>query len=163
AALRLLYYFPKEVAPLVAGRLRKLDVGRDDKEHTYTNRCVANGVEAEKFLKAVAWSEDPDVRAAVGATFKRAKDPPALLAALSAVKDAGLIRERLEPQVAKLPAEEDGPYGEGYELLLALARRTPDTTRPVFEQYLRDAGTQRCRTACEVLREVKVEWDAEVL
>jgi hypothetical protein len=163
AALRLLYYFAQEAAPLVAGRLDKLDLGTHPNVDVYIRRSVANGVRAEDFIKAVAWTHDAAVRAALGRVFRRTEDVDCLLAALPAVEDKDAVRGRLEPLVAALPAREDGPYGDGYQMLVALAQRTPDTARPVFERYLRRAGAQRCHTACLVLRQVKVGWDADVL
>lgn len=65
--------------------------------------------------------------------------------------------------MAQLPAKEGGPYGDGYHLLIALAERTPDTAKTVFQKYLKDDGHQRHRTVCLALRQVKVSWDAEVL
>ena len=44
AAMRLLFYFPEESATLVAGRLDKLDVGKDQELDSFMCRCVANGV-----------------------------------------------------------------------------------------------------------------------
>jgi hypothetical protein len=159
AATRLLYYFPKESAKLVAQRLEKLDVGNGD----YMRRAVANGVRAEVFLEAVAWCEEPEVRSAAAGVFRRAERLEEVLAALPAIVDEKVIRQRLEPMVDKLPAEEGGPYGDGYHLLVALAERTPDTAKAVFQKYLKDAGHQRHRTICLVFREVKVPWDTEVL
>jgi hypothetical protein len=163
AALRLLYYFPKEASPVIAGRLDKLDVGDDRDLDGYMLRCVANGVVANNFLNAVAWSKDPSVRASLVGVFKRAKDVSALLAALPAVEDKDLIRGRLEPAVAALPADEGGPYGQGFDLLVALGQRTPQTARAVFERYLKDASAQRCHTVCQVLRDVKLSWDTDLL
>jgi hypothetical protein len=163
AALRLLYYFPKEASPVIAGRLDKLDVGDDRDLDGYMLRCVANGVVANNFLNAVAWSKDPSVRASLVGVFKRAKDVSALLAALPAVEDKDLIRGRLEPEVAALPADEGGPYGQGFDLLVALGQRTPQTARAVFERYLKDASAQRCHTVCQVLRDVKLSWDTDLL
>jgi hypothetical protein len=163
AALRLLYYFPKEAAGLVAGRLDKLDVGKDGGIDAYMRRCVANGVRSEDFIKSVAWLKDAAVRAALERLFKRAEDNESLMAALPAVEDNVLVRRRVEPRVAGLPADEGGPYGDGYHLLVALAKLTPDTARPVFERYLKDASAQRCHTVCLVLREVKVGWDIDLL
>jgi hypothetical protein len=163
AALRLLYYFPKESAPLITGRLDMLDVGRDGELNDSMRRCVANGVRADAFIKAVAWSKEPAVRAALTAVFKRAENQRDLLAALPGVGDVALIRERLEPLGDKLPGEEYGPYGDGYHLLTALAERTPATAKAVFQKYLRGAGLQRHKTVCLVLAEVKVPWDIEVL
>jgi hypothetical protein len=163
AALRLLFYFPKDAAPLVADRLERLDVGKDREADSSMRRCVANGVRADNFIKSVAWSKDPGVRAALVGVFKRAENTSDLLAALSAVEDNDLVRRRVEPFITALPADERGPYGDGYHLLLALGQRTPDTARAVFERCLKDASAQRCHSVCLVLREVKVAWDADLL
>jgi hypothetical protein len=159
AATRLLYYFPQESAKLIAQRLEKLDFGKGDS----MLRWVANRVRPDEFIKAVAWCKEPDVRAAVAGVFKRAETRLDVLAALPAIGDAKVIRERLEPMVANLPAEEGGPYGDGYHLLIALAERTPESAKAVFQKYLKDAGHQRHRTVCLLFREVKVAWDVEVL
>jgi hypothetical protein len=163
AALRLLYYFEKEGSSLIASRLDKLDLGKDRHLDSSMRRCVANGLRADDFVKAVAWSKAASVRAALARVFKRADDVDALLAALPAVEDSETIRGRLEPLVATLPADEGGPYGQGFHLLVALGQRTPKTARAVFEHYLRDASAQRCHTVCLVLREVKPGWDADLL
>jgi hypothetical protein len=163
AAMRLLFYFPEEAAPLLAARLAKLDVRKDEGEDGWMRRCVANGVRAKEFIKAVAWSRAPAIRQALEKVFKRAEDEDALLAALPAVEDRELLRARLEPLVAALPAEEEGPYGHGYHFLVALARRTPGTARAVFERYLRKASAQRCHTVSLLLRQVKAGWDTALL
>jgi hypothetical protein len=127
------------------------------------HRCVANGVRADQFIKAIAWSKNRIVREALRGVFRRAGDVDALLAALPAVEDTALLRGRVEPLVDALPADEDGPYGQGYYLLVALGKRTPKTARAVFQRYLRNASTQRCHTVCLVLREVRVSWDKDLL
>lgn len=163
AALRLLFHFEKESASLLAGRLGKLDIGKDKDLDSFERRCVANGVRAKYFIKAVAWSKNPLVREALSGVFKRGENVDEMLAALPAIADEDLIRSRLEPMVAVLPADEGGPYGEGFQLLVALGQRTPKTARAVFERYLRDASAQRCHTVCLVLRELRLAWDTEML
>ncbi len=75
AALRLLYYFPKESAPLIAARLRTFDVedAGDDRKR-YTRREVRNGVRTSEFIAAVAWSKDPAIRDALSTIAKRTED-----------------------------------------------------------------------------------------
>jgi len=163
AALRLLYYFAKEASPLVAGRLDKLAVGKDRDLDSFRHRCVTNGVRADDFIKAVAWSKAPAVQASLVRIFRRADDLDAVLASLSAVEDSELICRRLEPLIAAQPADEGGPYGHGYHLLVALGQRTPKAARAVFDRYLRGASPQRCHTVCLVLREVQPSWDVELL
>lgn len=163
AAMRLLYYYPKESFALIAKRLDKLNVGIDKGPDDFMHRCVANGVVAENFVGAVAWSQEPKVQLALKKLFVRANDINALLAALPAVKDTYIIGSRLKPLIVALPTKEDGPYGHGYHLLSALCKRTPDIARPIFELYLRDANAQRCHTVCLVLREIKMDWSTDVL
>lgn len=163
AALRLLYYFPKESARLIAGRLDKLDVSKDVEPGDYMRRFRANGVASEEFIGSVNWCRDDDVRAALVRLFKLAQHPPSLLATIPAVDDRALIRKRLEPLVADLPADGHGPYGSGYELLLALGVRTPDTVKPIYQAYLKNANAERCYTMCRVLQRVEVDFDVELL
>lgn len=163
AALRLLFYFEKESAALVADRLDKLDVKKDGELDAYMRRCVANGVRPKEFLKAVRWSKAPVVRASLVKVFERAENCDELLAATHGIDDEALIRKRLEPLVAALPADGEGPYGNGYELLLALGRRTPKTARAVYERYLRKGSADRCYTVCLVLRETEPGWDVSLL
>jgi hypothetical protein len=161
AAMRLLYYFPKESAKLIAERLEKLDVGKADGD--FMLQWVANRVRPDEFIKAVAWCENPAVGAAATGVFKRAERREDLLAALPAIADVKLIRERLEPLIDKLPAEERGPYGDGYHLLIGLAERTPESAKAVFQTYLKDGSQQRHQTVCLAFQVVKVAWDVEVL
>jgi len=159
AATRLLYYYPKESAKLIAGRLEKLDVGKDDS----LLRAVACGVWTEHFLKGVSWCDQSDVRAALAGVFKRAECPRDVLAALPAIRNAKLLLERLAPLVAWLPAAETSMYGDGHFMLTALAERAPEAAKGVFQKYLKGAGHQRHQTVCLVLESVKVPWDVEVL
>ena len=164
AAMRLLFYFPEESATLVAGRLDKLDVGKDQELDSFMRRCVANGVRSDDFIKSVAWSKEPAIRAALVGVFKRAEDVDSLLAALPAVEEKELIHDhRLEPLLAALPADEGGPYGQGFHLLIALGQRTPEKAKPAFDRYLKGGSAQRCHTVCLVLRKVKASWDRELL
>ena len=96
--------------------------------------------------------------------FKRAEDVDSLLAALPAVEEKELIHDhRLEPLLAALPADEGGPYGQGFHLLIALGQRTPEKAKPAFDRYLKGGSAQRCHTVCLVLRKVKASWDRELL
>ena len=166
AALRLLYYFPQEATALLLKRLDDLKVGKDRDVDAYIRRGIANGgVRSENFLKALTWSKSPAVRAAITRVFRRTNNSSTLKAALPGVDDVALIRRRLEPRIAVLPRhnDEDGPYGDGYNFLQALCKRTPGTTENVFLRYLRGARPERCYTACLVLREVQVAWATKLL
>ncbi|WP_394792779.1 hypothetical protein [Armatimonas sp.] len=166
AALRLLYYFPQEATALLVKRLDDLKAGKDRDVDAYIRRCIANGgVRSENLLKALTWSKSPAVRAAITRVFRRTNNSSTLKAALPSVDDIALIRHRLEPHIAALPRrnDEDGPYGDGYNFLLALCKRTPSTTEAVFSRYLRGARPERCYTACLILREVRVTWATKML
>jgi len=69
AAMRLLYYFPKESGPLIATRLRSFDLS--DKVE---GRDVKNGVRTVDFIRAVAWSRAPGIQEALAAIAKRTDD-----------------------------------------------------------------------------------------
>lgn len=166
AALRLLYYFPKEFTPLLVKRLDTLNVAKTEvgEDNKFERQGIANGgVRFDKFLKAVAWSRVPAVRAALTRVFRRAEDTNALLASLPGVDDVALIRRRLEARLAALPANDDGPYGDAYNFLTILCQRTPQTTKPVVERYLKGGGDQRPYVVCLVLQEVRVRWATELL
>ncbi len=73
AALRLLYYFPKEAAPLIADRLKAFDV-RDADGDAWMKREVKNGVRAVDFIKAAAWCREPSIREALADIAKQTDD-----------------------------------------------------------------------------------------
>jgi hypothetical protein len=74
AAMRLLYYFPKESAPLIAARLRSLDVQDADDSDNRIRREVKNGVRTADFIKAVAWCTEPEIQKALDDIDKRTDD-----------------------------------------------------------------------------------------
>jgi hypothetical protein len=88
AALRLLYYFPREAAPLVARKIRSLNfANRGDITASFAaDRAV--GVDAASFLEAVAWCREPHVQRAVAAVKARTANP----AVLEAIEKAFAIR-----------------------------------------------------------------------
>jgi len=135
AAMRLLYYYPKESTALIAERLRKLDVSKTsshgkgspatNKElDAYVRREVANGLRTDEFVKAVSWCKEPQVREAIRAIFVKTDDIDILLAALPGIEDTdrNLMMNRLQGFLNALPAEE-GISGDGYNLLTAIAGR----------------------------------------
>jgi HEAT repeat protein len=87
AAMRLLYYFPQETAPLIASQLRSLDVRNPGTEidagtkqevkkaDTYIKREVRNGVNTEDFINAVSWCQLPVIQRALADIAKRTDDP----------------------------------------------------------------------------------------
>jgi HEAT repeat protein len=76
AAVRLLYYFPDETAPLIAARLRDLDVGaRDTKGDGWMLQDVKNRVRTVEFVKAVSWCKATAIRNALAEIEKKTDDP----------------------------------------------------------------------------------------
>jgi hypothetical protein len=165
AAMRLLYYFPEESAALIAVRLGKLDVTHGEGLDPFMNREVKNGVETEDFIKAVAWTSDQRIRKELALIAKKSLDPALFRAASegAGVKEREVALQRLKEFVAALPADEGGPFGEGYYLLLSLGRGFADQARPVFESYLKKAGLQRKVTAIHVLGEIRADWAIDLL
>lgn len=75
AVTRLLYYFPAETAPLVAARLRSLDVMVPKVRDGRMLRDVKNGVRTAEFIEAVSWCKAAPIREALADISKRTDDP----------------------------------------------------------------------------------------
>jgi hypothetical protein len=75
AVARLLYYFPEETAPLVAARLRALDVAARKGIDDWIKREVKNGVRTTEFIEAVSWCKAAPVREALADITRRTDDP----------------------------------------------------------------------------------------
>lgn len=74
AAWRLLYYFPKESAPLIAGRLQKMDVKSVGENEKWYHRDERNGVRTLDFIRSVAWCKEPRIQEALADIAKRTDD-----------------------------------------------------------------------------------------
>jgi hypothetical protein len=166
AALRMLFYFPEETFQLLAARLRRLDVRKppEDRAH-WMDSYLTNGVRADKFVKAVAWSDQPAIRREVLDIFKRTTDTQILLAALPGIdaKENEVVRQRLNKMIDQLPAEEEGPFGDGYNLFLALGERLGSDAKPTFLRYLKSPNVQRWQSMARVLHDTRKEWAVELL
>jgi hypothetical protein len=166
AAMRLLYYFPRETSGMIAKRLARLDVVSSGEILTnYMMLAVSNGVRAEDFVKAVAWSDVPAVKNEILNIFTRTTDNNVLLAALPGVysSETNLIRARTGDFIDRLPTEEMGPYGQGYNLLVAFGQKLGDRAKPTFIHYLQNASMQRWRTMAKVLQKTQPQWAVELL
>lgn len=175
AAMRLLYYFPAESTDLIAERLDKLDVTAhgpgagsmhtDDEADASMNQCVANGVRAEEFVKATAWCQEPKIRAAMLRIFERATNPDVVLDSMQSLgpDNAGKIRARISQMIDDLADEGGGPFGDGYNVLIALGKYGGVEARPIFQKYLDVRSVVHCRAICHSLRKVRTEWAAELL
>jgi hypothetical protein len=175
AAVRLLYYFPAESADLIADRLDKLDVSADDPGagskdtndgvDAYMNRCVANRVRAADFVKATAWCKEPKIRTAMLRIFERAKYSDVVIGSMRSLgaDNAGKIRARISQMIGDLDDESGGPFGDGYNLLVALGKYGGVEAKPIFQKYLDMRSVVHCRASCHALRKVRPEWAAELL
>src|SRR5436190_16040280 len=141
----MIYYFPDETAEMIADRLARLDVRKVDDVTNHIAREVANGVRVEGFIKSVTQSSAPAVQRELFNIFNRTGDPELLLAVLPGIRseEGDLVFKRLKQVIDELPADEHGPYGIGYNSLVALGNRFGDAARPVFEDYLRNAKIGR--------------------
>ena len=113
----------------------------DEEMDAYTRREAANRVRTDDFIEAVSWRREPEVHKAIRDIFTKTTDIDILLAALPGIEDVdrALIRDRLQAFLHAVPAEEEGAYGEGYNLLEALADRLGEDAAPAFDRYLKGA------------------------
>lgn len=163
AARRLIFYFPQQTTNLIAGRLRRLDISK-----YYANRDVSNGVWASEFIKAVAWSKEPAIRAELFKIFDATPDPEILGAAGMAMNAANpnAFRKRVEQYISNLPESEEGAsgdFGDGFKFLEALGLQMGTEARPAFEQYMQHPSLQRRRTMCRLLTIVCGYWSVDFL
>jgi hypothetical protein len=174
AAMRLLYYFPRQSVPMIAERLRRLKVhatsrpGRmptQAESDASMKRAVDNGVRADEFIKAVAWCKEPVIREEVLRLFQRTLDPNILAACLPGIgaEHTSLVCARLEAFLNLLPPDEQGPYGDGYNVLAALGQHLGEEGKRTFKHYLRRNSVQRCYSTCLVLRQTRGGWAIELL
>ena len=76
-----------------------------------------------------------------------------------------LIRDRLQAFLDALPAVEEGPYGDGYNLLEALAERLGEAAAPAFDRYLKDASAHAAKVRRRLSEGQRVggEWCLTIL
>ncbi len=173
AAMRLLYYFPKQSSDFIAARLRKLNVRKPQDQtldsnaqlNNFMRRELENGVRTRDFVKAVAWCRQPEVFKEVQSIFERTTDAEIALATAEAMNESrpDLVLKRLADLISEQPKEENGPFGDGYNLLVKLGGLCGTNAKPTFVAYLQTDTLQRRRTLCHVLRETRGEWSVELL
>jgi hypothetical protein len=164
AAPRLLYYFPDQAAPLIARCLDSLDVSdvAANGLEEFVKQCVANGVRADDLIGAIAWSDRPEIRAALRRLMDRTNDPSVYLKCIDADQSTERVTGRLRQFLRELPSEDPGPFGRGYHLLIALGRRNADQARTEFERFAAGNLHQR-RAVAHAVGEVKPAWGCAVL
>jgi len=160
AAMRLLYYFPDEAGGLVARRLAQ---ARDAGGERFW------GMNYPELLKAVAWSEQPAVRAEVTNVLRETDDPKVFLLCLPAAereRDNDLVVERMLALLDALPPEPDelaeGPYGDGYRLVRAAGERLGAAAKPVYLRFMEQPSLRRRIAMCSAVH-VRPEWAVELL
>ncbi|MBX3398530.1 MAG: HEAT repeat domain-containing protein [Gemmataceae bacterium] len=75
AAVRLLYYFPDDAGPVIATRLKGLDVAAPGGGDKWMLRDVRNRIRTIEFIKAVSWVNAGPVRDALADVARRTDDP----------------------------------------------------------------------------------------
>ncbi len=166
AALRLLYYFPREAVPLIVARLNKLDVSKPGPDDDgWMKRDVRNGIRAKEVIEAIRWCKDSRIKEALADIFKRTDDFYLMMAVVPSLDAAQAVSvgNRLEAMIEKLPEKEDKPNGEGLDMLVAIIQRQGRKAGPVLERYLQKTSLQRSWTICDVLRETKISWAKDLL
>ena len=111
AVLRLLYYFPRESAPIIAARLNGLDLSKTVEDEEFNRQRLANGgIFADEFVHAAAWCKEPAIREAMRDIFRRTADPQVFEASLLALdaREKELIVKRAREIL-------DGLDGRGIE------------------------------------------------
>lgn len=173
AATRLLYYFPRQAAGLIARRIENFDAGRivaSDQGWTaaYQARHATNGVPVDEFIKAVAFSAEPEIQRAVAGVLARSDDPMIVQECLSApiaAANPDLVLTRARAILSTPPPAEQGPFGGEDLTLRKVVHLLPEHARPLAEQYAAH-GTLAClRATIHALTrpEVSIPWAADYL
>src|SRR5579871_355894 len=176
AAMRLLYYYTKQIAPKIGKRLEGFQVhwvgpsewigGTEKQLDAYMNRDQANGVRTADFIRAVAWCQEPEIQSALAGIFRRTGDQDILVASVRGMGagDEPLVRRRIGQFLTGLPTDDVHSTGHpASDLLLALGHYGGEAARPLFENYLKIKSAQRIDTMADVLRKVRREWAVDLL
>jgi hypothetical protein len=135
AAMRLLYYFPRESAPLVAARIKSFTFKDDE---AWQARMERNGVVESEFIKAVAWHNNPELRQAIRTLVIGSQDDGTVVSGTPAMVGAatdsfyGKLRGMLSKANRGYGYPSTGPQG----LLRAIAALYPKRTAEAFKDYL---------------------------
>ncbi len=165
SAMRLLYYFPAATTNLLARRLDALDVGRDVSQEDSMSCSVSNGVVADDFLNTLVWSEEPAIKTSIRKIFERTDNANVLAVSLKSL-DASqhdFAVKRVEDFFAKNGKFDEGPYVDGYRILVNLGQKFGVNAKPAFEVYLRGATVKQLYSITQVLRETQGQWSVELL
>ncbi|GAA5504662.1 hypothetical protein [Novipirellula caenicola] len=156
AALRLLYYFPKESGELIGQRIRNLDLSAPEDLETWQKIELKNGLSAEDLFKAVSTSNQSAVTEALLDAAMRAESPNVVAAAINAnviERDEDGIFKRISEMLSVAPPTDQGPFGGQYDLLVAAARYYPVRSRELFDLYRNHNTLQTLRSCIHALRD----------
>ncbi len=150
AVIRLLYYFPSESGPIIARRLRKLDVTAKTLSDVMKNH-EANGLYADNLLRAVTFSKHKKVRRALDEIFRDTDDMPTALTLLPADSPERnpAVLAKLKLFLKGLPAAEGGMDSS---LLKVIGERFPVQSVDIFREYMKNGSVHRRMTVCYILR-----------
>ncbi|OWK42336.1 hypothetical protein [Fimbriiglobus ruber] len=165
AALRLLYYFPEEFAPIIAARLNSFDVGKVEEDKESTRQGIANGgVVVDEFVHAAAWCKEPAVRAAVRGIFRRTTNVYVFVEAAEAIgtDEAKLIVEKGNQLLDGLTAGERKD-GAQYHVFEVMAARAGESAAPTFRRAFEKANPVERRLLASTLRDAKGSWSIALL
>jgi hypothetical protein len=164
AATRLLYYFPNETSQVIAERIHSLPIDGKTPRPNAENAQVGHR-RAVELVKAASWCKEPVIRRVIRQVFERTSDVEVFLEALHGLCDVeeGLVRLRIESLLRNTPALENDYLGDGYKLLVVAGQRLGIAAKPLYQEYLKDACSQRRHTMCMVLWQTNQALSAELL
>ncbi|QEL15995.1 hypothetical protein [Limnoglobus roseus] len=166
AALRLLYYFPEEAAPVLVARLAKLDVTKAEEGKVAFNRQgVANGgIYADELIPAVSWCKRPEVREAVRGIFRRTTEAHYFSKAVAAFDEAerDVIVKKADELLAVLTLDERKD-GVQYLLLEVASDRAGSASAPLFRGQIGKSDPVSLGSMAGVLGRAKGDWPVELL
>lgn len=165
SAMRLLYYFPAAATNLLARRLDALNVGRDVSLDDNMFRSVSNGVVADDFLHALVWSEEPAIKTSIWEIFERTDNANVFAVCVKALdaNQPDVAIKRVQEFFAKNGKFDDGPYADGYRILVHLGQKFGADAKPAFEAYLRGATVEQRYSMTQVLQKTQGQWSVELL
>ncbi|MGC4045251.1 MAG: hypothetical protein QM758_15775 [Armatimonas sp.] len=177
ATMLLLYYFPRQIAPIIAQRIKSMLVYYSGLNHRESDSEVrfawlekqerVNGVRTKDFIETVRWCREPEIRAALLYLFQKSNDSEILLALLPAIDGARhwpLIESRFQFLLGQLrPTSSDWNGINGFEMLVPLREVGGDKARPCYRKYLRSNSTRRRFAVCTALQGTNGDWDREFL
>ncbi|HYF47844.1 MAG TPA: hypothetical protein VEJ63_00445, partial [Planctomycetota bacterium] len=155
AAMRLLYYFPKEAAPIIIERLTKYEakMGKND------------NYELVDLLEAIAWCEDEKIIQKIRAIAKASDDDSVIAAATPAMRGGGDARyfEKLNTMLLKANSGKQYPTTTVQDLLAAISEVFPDKLEGSLQAYLDSNDHESALNAVRFLSEKRTDLAPRLL